>query len=83
LSAFHKVFGKHHSFGKDFEPYNITATSHGNGLTLYLDANTLTSPYKKLKNKNNGFALSLDHFNHFPLIRNAGSFISAGRVSAA
>ena len=69
LNAFHKVFGKHHSFGKDFEAYNITGTSYGNGLTLYLDAHTLTGPYKNLKDKNNNFLLNLEHFNHFPLSR--------------
>ncbi len=69
LNAFHKVLGKHHSFGKDFRAYNITGTSYGNGLTLNLDAHTLTGPYKNLKNKNNNFFLNLEHFNHFPLSR--------------
>jgi hypothetical protein len=42
LDAFHRAFGDVHTFGRDFEAFNITGMSSANGLVLYLDAHTQT-----------------------------------------
>ena len=83
LDAFFKVFGKIHSFGEDqFEPFNITGMGPSNGLTLYLDAHTLTGQYKIGKSQNKNFFLNFDHFNIFPLVGHGGVTVSAGQKTS-
>jgi hypothetical protein len=83
LDAFSKVFGKLDSFGGDqFEPFNITGMGPNNGLTLYLDAHTLTGQYKIGKSQNKNFLLNFDHFNIFPLVGHGGVTVSAGQKTS-
>jgi len=82
LDAFSKVFGKVHSFGEEFEPFNITGMGPNNGLTLYLDAHNLTGQYKTGKSQKRSFLLNFDHFNIFPLISQGGVTVSAGQKTS-
>jgi hypothetical protein len=82
LDAFSKVFGRIHTFGEDFEPFNITGMGPSNGLTLYLDAHTLTGQYKIGKSQKKNFLLNFDHFNIFPLVGHGGVTVSAGQKTS-
>ncbi len=79
LNSFHKVFGRGHSFGQNFEPFNITGMGASNGLTLYLDAHTLTGQYKSGKSENRVFQFNFDHFDSFPLVSFGGIQVRTGQ----
>ena len=49
-----------------------------NGLTLYLDAHTQTSLYKRNKNDDKTFTLTLQHYDTFPLAALSGVTVKAG-----
>jgi len=49
-----------------------------NGLTLYLDAHTQTSLYKRGKNTDRTFTLTLQHYDNFPLAALSGLTVKAG-----
>ena len=80
--AFDKVFGKETGIPKGFQPFKITGMGKSNGLLLYLDAHTLTSPYKFGNNKINDFYLTFDNPDSFPLISNGGVHVSAGKKTS-
>ena len=79
LKAFQEVFGTSHSFGEDFEPFNITGMGPNNGLTLYLDAQKSVGQFKSNKVKNNYFQINFQNFNNFPLLSLGGINVKPGQ----
>ena len=67
MDAFKKVFGSGHSFGPNFETFNITGMGPSNGLTLYLDAHTLTGKLRCTRVRNSGDGI-LDFFSKIFLL---------------
>jgi hypothetical protein len=80
--AFDKVFGKQTMPTKNVQPFKITGMGRSNGLLLYLDAHTLTSPYKIGKNRINDFYLTFDSYDSFPLTSNGGVHVSVGKKTS-
>ena len=78
LTAFLSVFGNQ----RTFEPQKITGIGKSNGLTLFLDAHTLTSSYKTGKHKAKDFQIGFDNFGSFSLPSNGGFQVSAGKKTS-